>query len=55
MPTSWKMINVDAKQVEIIEQIIKQEKFSKYTFKSVPDFIGKAITFYITYLEQESK
>jgi len=49
------MINIDSKQVDIIEQLINKEQFGKYNFKSVPDFIGKAITFYINYLEQEGK
>ena len=53
MPIQWKMINIDSKQVEAIERLLKEEQLGKYSFKSVPDFIAKAITFYINYLEQE--
>ena len=52
-PTKWKMINIDEKQVEIIENLTQNPKLAKYSFKSVPDFIGKAITFYIIFLEKE--
>ncbi len=52
-PVNWKMVNIDSKQVEYIEKLLENPKLRKYGFKSVPDFISKAITFYIDHLERE--
>jgi len=49
----WKNVNINVFQIEAIEKLLLNPKLGKYNFKSVPDFISKAITFYIMHLERE--
>ncbi len=49
----WKNVNINASQIEAIERVLVNPKVGKYNFKSVPDFISKAITFYLDHLERE--
>ena len=49
----WKNVNVNASQIEAIELLLQHPNLKKYGFKSVPDFISRAISFYITHLEKE--
>lgn len=50
----WKNVNINASQIEAIEKLLADPNLGKFGFKSIPDFISKAITFYITYLEEQS-
>lgn len=51
--SSWKMVNISAKQIELIEKLIKNPKLAKYDFRSIPDFIRRAIVDKIKELEKE--
>jgi len=52
--TGWQMVNVSKEQFNYIKKLIKNSKLKeKYDFRSVPDFIRRAIAYFIEKMRKE--